>query len=130
MGFDSAAATAVFSFPNERLVLDFYDGPVQAVYLHDVYGAWYIFATGTGPREREFCMRPIQDASVVEAVANMETVDEANWLIRLGTEQLLPACGPQGFRVRLIDNAVHEVRALTHEELLTARPRSVSDLFG
>jgi hypothetical protein len=124
-----AHAREVFTAPHERIPLDWYDGPVQAVFVHDQHGAWYVFALEwRSPRDRDFCLRPLARPSVVEEVAEIVTVDEADWLTRLGTETLLPACEPVGFRLREVDGAVVEVVALTAEELSAAQPVLASDL--
>lgn len=123
------AAPEVYRAPAERVVIDWYDGIVQAVLLHDVHGAWYVFAVGApSARERELCMRPLVDRSVLPELDDLETLDEEGWIERFGAERVLPACGPGGVLLRVSGGEVLEVRAMSDDEVASARPVGVGGL--
>jgi hypothetical protein len=124
-------ATAVYERPAERIHLDWYDGIVQAVLLHDQHGPWYAFALGVpAPGERALCLRPIVDRSVVPEVEELETLDDVEWLLRLGTDRLLPACGPEGVWLRVIGDRVVEARRMTAGEVAASRPVAAEALWA
>jgi len=128
MPYNSEIAREVFLSPNERIILDFYEGPVQAVYRHDEHGSWYVFAMpGAARKERLFCLRPLADASVADSIADFETIDEVDWLTRLGRDTLLPACAPVAYRLRQQGRQVLEVVDMTEEQLRAAVPMSATE---
>ncbi|MEZ4321992.1 MAG: hypothetical protein R3F61_31260 [Myxococcota bacterium] len=131
MAHDAPAAREVFTTPHETIPLDWFEGPVQAVYVHDAHGPWYVFALPSeSARDRLFCMRPFADPAVAEGLADVQTLEDADWLERFGREELLPACLPIGFEVRRLDGVVVAVVPMTDAALEAAVPRLANAIAG
>lgn len=123
-------ARDVFLAPHSTVVLDWYDGPVQAVYQHDAFGAFYLFALRMIGAEQVYCVRPLTDASVIAEAASAETHDDSNWLVRFGRERLLPACtAGEGVRLTVLRGVVVKAEAMDEAELSQAMPRLADQLL-
>ncbi|MCB9675197.1 MAG: hypothetical protein H6737_08770 [Alphaproteobacteria bacterium] len=122
MAHDVAAAREAFTEPAERHVLDFDESLLQAVYVHDVHGPWYVFALPSeSVHDRVYCIRPLADVSVVARIEGLQTLDEADWLVRLAHDVLLPACADVGFRVQTVRGSL-TVEPMDAEALAAAAP--------
>lgn len=135
-------AAAVYTAPSEVVHIDWVDGIVQAVFLHDEHGPYYAFAVPLealrscggletpAPGERLICMRPVADRSVLPELEDLETMDDGTWLTRLGTDRLLPACGPSGVLLVTAGAGVASSRSLSPVELAALAPVDARELSG
>lgn len=135
-------ATAVYTAPTEVVHIDWYDGIVQAVFLHDDHGAFYAFAVPLEALraaggvetpalgERLVCMRPIADRSVLPELEDLDTVDDETWLTSLGTGRLLPACAPSGVLLVTSGAGVASARELHADELASLAPVEAQELYA
>lgn len=124
-------ARRVWTTPTRRVHLDWYDGPVQSVLYREDDGAWYVFAVAFGPtRERLYALRPLVDASVLDRLADVETVDDPDWLENLGREELLPACRAEGVLLVQRDESVLDARQMDEGELAVTVPRGLHALMA
>lgn len=122
-------AAAVHARPDERIHLDWYDGIVQAVLVHDTHGAWFAFATGSpAPGERLLCLRALADTSLIPELEDLETMDDAGWLARFAVERMLPACAPGGAELHLAGDRLIGARTLSVDEAAAARPAPLQSL--
>lgn len=117
--------------PERRLHLDWYDGPVQSLLTHGDHGTWYVFAVRFGAAsERLYAALPVADPSILEDLTDLETRDDADWLVELGRDVLLPASAPDGWWMTVREGAVADVRPMTVDERATVAPRGLHDLMA
>jgi hypothetical protein len=121
----------VWNAPARRVHLDWYEGPVQSVFLHPDGRAVYLCAVRFGAAgERLYAALPLLDPAVLDELGDLETRDGSDWLVEIGREVLLPAAGAQGFWTTVRDGAVAAVEPMTAEERATVQPRTLHDLLA
>lgn len=111
------------------VVLDWYDGEVQAVVADPPTGHWYIFAVSLVPDGRRFVVVRVgsdafEEAEAIEKFASDEAV------MAFGGK-VLASVGDNAtaFEVEIVGNSVANIRALSKAELSVLQPRSAEDLF-
>lgn len=113
-----------------RVVLDWYDGDIQAVVHDPPTGHWYLLALGLLPGGRRYAIVQVGAEAYAQAGA-IEQFTSPEHAVAFGSE-LLASAGPSssGYDVHVVGGTVVEVREMSHGEVAALRPRLADELYA
>lgn len=113
-----------------RVVLDWYDGEIQAVVEDPPTGHWFIFVTSILPGGRRYIAVPIASGAFSEAESTEKFPSERALMAFGGKVLGSIETNATAYQVDLIGGSVASLKAVSRAELDLLHPRSAEDLFA